>query len=341
MVVTAAADAAQQARGGLRAMDPTRDLRVIADLISEAFAHELDARGRTALRELQWMARLTPLVWWWSQADPSFREAFNGFVWEEPVPGRRGQRIVGNVSLNRAPGSRSRWIICNVVVQDAYRNQGIGRKLTDAAIAEARELGARGVLLQVYEDNSPALHLYSSLGFQEVTGETDVQLETIGSAAFFDAPGYRLRAWQPSDGAAAYQLAQLVTAEARRWIRPIQAGEYQLDWLTRLGRAIGDLLAGRRIYRLVALREERLVAMMTVTATLRHDEHRLELLVHPEHTGQLELALVSRTLHMLAGIPSRPVVTTVETGHAATLKVLQECGFARKRTLLTLYRSLG
>jgi ribosomal protein S18 acetylase RimI-like enzyme len=341
MVVTAAADTAQQAQGGLRATDPTRDLRVIADLISEAFAHELDARGRAALRELRWMARLTPLVWWWSQADPGFREAFNGFVWEEPVPGKRGKQIVGNVSLNRAPGSRSRWIICNVVVQDAYQNQGIGRKLTDAATAEARELGARGVLLQVHEDNSPALHLYTSLGFQEAAGETDMQLETVRSVAFFDAPGYRLRAWQPADGAAAYQLAQLVTAEARRWIRPVQAGEYKLDWLTRLGRAIGDLLAGHRVYRLVALREEQLVAMMTVTAALRRDEHRLDLLVHPDHRGQLEVALVSRALHMLAAIPYKPVVTTVETRHTATLKVLHECGFARKRTLLTLYRSLG
>ena len=50
----------------------------------------------------------------------------------------------------------------------AHHGAGVGDApvLDDAATAEARELGARGVLLQVHEDNSPALHLYTSLGFQ-------------------------------------------------------------------------------------------------------------------------------------------------------------------------------
>ena len=125
MVVTAVEEAEEQ--GGLRPMDPTRDLGIIADLIADAFAGELDERGQAALREMRWMARLTPLVWWWSQVDPSFRDAFNGFVWEEPPPETRGsrgsRRIVGNANLNRAPGNRQRWIICNVVVLDEFRGR--------------------------------------------------------------------------------------------------------------------------------------------------------------------------------------------------------------------------
>ena len=95
-MLTAVEGAKEQ--GGLRPMDPTRDLGIVADLIAGAFADELDERGRAALREMRWMARLTPLVWWWSQVDPSFRDAFNGFVWEERSPkagARRGSLGTG------------------------------------------------------------------------------------------------------------------------------------------------------------------------------------------------------------------------------------------------------
>jgi ribosomal protein S18 acetylase RimI-like enzyme len=199
MVVTTATGATQQAEGELRRLDPVRDLRAVTQLIGEAFADEMDERGRAALRELRWMARLSPLVWWWAQADPSFQDSFNGFVWEEPTPegrrSRRSRQIVGNVSLNRAPGNRRRYIICNVVVREAYQGRGIGRQLIEAAVAEAKALGAEGVVLQVYRHNRRALQLYTDLGFQEVTGETDLQLETVKAVAFLDAPGYRSTNW--------------------------------------------------------------------------------------------------------------------------------------------------
>jgi ribosomal protein S18 acetylase RimI-like enzyme len=338
MVVTAATQTSPTVRGGLRPLDPVRDLRSIANLIAEAFSDEMDARGQAALREMRWMARLWPFVWWWAQTDPSFRDAFNGFVWEEPsIKGERSQ-IVGNVSLNRAPGNRQRWIICNVVVQEELRGRGIGRSLTEAAIVEAQELGAAGVVLQVYQNNLLALQLYTDLGFQEVTGETDLRLEAVTSVAFLDAPGYSFRPWRPADGQAAYELARLVTPSALQWLTPIRTKQYRLDPWTRLEQWLGDLVAARRTYRLVVLKEDRLVAMMTIAAAFRRGDHHLTLLVHPDHTGRVEAALVSRALHMLAASPVRPIRATVDMQHAATLKVLCDYGFEEKRTLLTLCR---
>jgi ribosomal protein S18 acetylase RimI-like enzyme len=322
-------------------MDPTRDLRAIADLVGEAFADELDDRGRAALREMRWMAWLTPLVWWWAQADPSFQDSFNGFVWEEPAPRGKGRRVIGNASLNRAPGDRLRWIICNVVVQDGYRGQGIGRRLTEAAIAEARDLGAVGVVLQVYQDNLPALQLYTDLGFHKVAGEATLRLGEAKSVAFWDTSSYRFRPWRPADGQAALDLARLVTPPAQQWLRPVRAHKYQIDWWARLGQWFADLAAGRKVYRLVALRDDRLVAMMTTVAAFRRGDHHLALLVHPDHAGQVEAVLISRALHMLAGIPPRPVRATVDSGHEAILKTLQDYGFEEQRTLLTLSKELG
>ncbi len=335
MVVTAVDEAQEQ--GGLRPMDPTRDLGIVANLIAGAFAGELDERGRAALREMRWMARLTPLVWWWSQVDPSFRDAFNGFVWEEPAQETRGSRqIVGNVNLNRAPGNRQRWIICNVVVLDEYRGRGIGRRLMEAAIDEAEQLGASGVVLQVHRDNARALGLYTDMGFREASGEVDLQLDQIGSVAFLDAPGYEIRRWSPADGPAVLKLARHAIPDTQQWIRPVRAEEYRLDWLLRLGRWISDLVFGRRSYRLTALKDGKLVATMVVTAVSRRDAHRLVLLVHPNHRGNVEAALLSRALYMLASAPLRPVKIAANAGDEATLKVLRDYGFKEQRTLLTL-----
>lgn len=355
MVLTAAREATEAARGGLRRMDPSRDLGAIADLIAEAFAQELDDRGRAALREMRWMARFSPLVWWSMQADPSFSDTFNGFVWEEDAPrgggsvatGKghfpkdKGPQIVGNVSLNRAPGSRQRWIICNVVVQEAYRRQGIGRQLTGTAIAEARSLGAEGVVLQVYQENLPALQLYTDLGFRQVAGETDLRLNAVAPVIPLDASEYGFRAWRPADRPAVHHLVRLVTPSAQHWFRPVQPEKYRLDWWTRLGERATALISGRRLYRLVALASDRPVAMMTVTAALRRGTHQVELLIHPDHVGQVETALVSRALHMLAAIPSRPVQVTVDNAHTATLQALKEYGFEEQSTLLTLRKDLG
>ena len=319
-------------------MDATRDLRAIADLVAAAFAGEIDERGQAALREMRWMARLSPLVWWWVQADPTFPESFNGFVWEEPAARGRGQQVVGNVSLSRAPGDRQRWIIANVVVDAAYRRRGIGQQLVEAAIDEARHLAARGTVLQVFEDNLPATRLYADLGFRKVAGEAEFRLAAVPAVAFLDAPGYVLRPWRPADGEAAYQLARRATPAALQWLRPLRAEAYRRDWLRRFGERLSDLVAGRRTYRLLAWRDGHLAAMLTVTAAFRQGEHRLALLVHPEDLARVEAALVSRALHMLAAIPPRPVRCTVYSEHLALCKALLDYGFEAGRLLQTMQK---
>jgi ribosomal protein S18 acetylase RimI-like enzyme len=336
MAVTATTRITPHTQGSLRPMDPARDLGAISKLIDEAFADEIDERGRAAIREMRWMARMSPLVSWWAQADPSFQDAFNGFVWEVPLPGSKGVQIVGNVSLNRAPGSYQRRIICNVVVQKAYQGQGIGRRLTEAALNEAQAKGAEGAILQVYQDNHRAYQLYTDLGFREAAGEVELRLEVPQPVGLVGAPGFQVRAWQPSDGQAAFEVAQLATPSPQHWIRPVRAENYRLGWWVRLRQHVANLWQGKRVYRLVALKEDRLVAMTSVIAAFRRDDHCLEMLVHPDHRGQIERSLASRALYMLSAISPRPIRTTLFKDHKAALRVLRAYGFEEKRTLLTL-----
>jgi ribosomal protein S18 acetylase RimI-like enzyme len=322
-------------------MEPARDLGTIADLIAAAFAGDLDERGHAALREMRWLSRLWPLVWWWAQADPAFGEAFSGLVWEEPLPGKDGARIVGNVSLNRAPGNRQKWIICNVAVKAECRGQGIGRRLTEAAIAEARSIGASGVVLQVHRDNVPAFHLYSSLGFREVAGETELLLDSVYEVAVLNAPGYQVRPWRSSDGPATHDLARKLTPSPLQWLMPTGADKYRQSPWARTWHWFSNLLTAKRKYRLVALHQDRLAAFLSVTATFRSGSHEVALLVDPDCDDSIKTALVSRALHLLAAAPPRPVRAVVNQEAVSTLSVLQAYGFRERRTLLTLTKDLA
>ncbi|MBM3217019.1 N-acetyltransferase [Candidatus Poribacteria bacterium] len=52
-----------------------------------------------------------------------------------------------------------------ICVADAYQDQGIGRRLMERIVAEARALGKRGIQLTVMQDNDRARALYESVGF--------------------------------------------------------------------------------------------------------------------------------------------------------------------------------
>lgn len=58
--------------------------------------------------------------------------------------------------------------ILNIAVEPAMRRRGAGRALLEAAVAEARERGARRLYLEVRATNEPARSFYFACGFAEV-----------------------------------------------------------------------------------------------------------------------------------------------------------------------------
>jgi ribosomal protein S18 acetylase RimI-like enzyme len=52
-------------------------------------------------------------------------------------------------------------------VLEAYRKRGIGRRLAEATIKRARELGFEKIELNVYSSNAAAIALYRKLGFSD------------------------------------------------------------------------------------------------------------------------------------------------------------------------------
>ncbi|SDH59084.1 GNAT family N-acetyltransferase [Roseospirillum parvum] len=95
------------------------------------------------------------------------------------TPGELGDLIVlpgsfGHLAVD-ATGQPLGFILCRVAgdqaelltlaVDPAHQGRGLGRRLVAAGLAEAARLGAGEMVLEVAEDNQPALYLYHALGF--------------------------------------------------------------------------------------------------------------------------------------------------------------------------------
>lgn len=56
--------------------------------------------------------------------------------------------------------------LARMAVNERYRRRGIGRQLAEAAIAQAKQCGARQITLVSNTKLAPAIALYRSLGFE-------------------------------------------------------------------------------------------------------------------------------------------------------------------------------
>jgi len=61
--------------------------------------------------------------------------------------------------------ARAQWLYGHGVLPE-YRGRGIGRKLIDATLAEARRIGLKRIGLSAFADNARAIALYDSFGFK-------------------------------------------------------------------------------------------------------------------------------------------------------------------------------
>ena len=59
--------------------------------------------------------------------------------------------------------------ILNIAVDPAFRGMSLGAMLLDRALDEAGKLGSKATFLEVREANEPAIRLYRSRGFEEIS----------------------------------------------------------------------------------------------------------------------------------------------------------------------------
>ena len=73
-----------------------------------------------------------------------------------------GEEVVASCGLRHIVGEGE---ITNVVTKSTMRGKGIGRKILLQLLEEGAKMGARDFTLEVRVSNTPAIHLYESLGF--------------------------------------------------------------------------------------------------------------------------------------------------------------------------------
>ena len=318
---------------GIRPFDIGKDLRPVAELIADAFAHELDQRGASALREMRVMSHFSSVIKVLNRSTGEFEDYFGGFVWLE-----KG-KVVGNVTVQRAERSGGRWQIANVAVAPEYRGRGISRQLMDCALSHIANEGGKNAVLQVYENNPIARSLYQSLGFEEIGGTVELQLNRVSTVT--ELPRLRnfyyfsSNHWQPL-----YELANSQLGTQSQWWRAIRRVDFQLTFEQQFGEWISQKVGRQQIYRRCIQTQQRFDAALILTASRWHKLHKLQLWVRPEFYGQHEAALLQWVLATLQEYPRWPVQTVLSRDHHQALELFQEAGFTKQRSLLTMRKEI-
>ena len=78
---------------------------------------------------------------------------------------QEGGLVLGYGGMRHAAGE---FYVDNIAVSPAHRRQGVGRAVTKALIARARELGGSLLSLEVRPSNQAAVALYTRLGLKPV-----------------------------------------------------------------------------------------------------------------------------------------------------------------------------
>lgn len=307
---------------GVRPLDTARDLTGVADLLAVSFRGEMDAGGERAVNEMRAVGRLGPLAWWLELFIPVGEGFAPGFVYVD------AGRVVGNATVRRAPAYGRGHIVGNVAVLPEYRGHGIARQLMEACIERAREEGSSWVALEVSADNTPARHLYQSLGFQQ-TGAVAQLLRQASSP--LSGLGTQTSAWvrKPRSGeeTQVFSLARSATPEGLRWAEPLRESEFVFGW----DRQVDLWLSGRSEAWWVVESESKLVgAIEAEMFRSSREEGRLRMWVADGYRFHAELIQAALWAHPLA---SRTLQLTHPAEDVDALRVFEQYGFRPVRTL--------
>ncbi|MFS2644289.1 GNAT family protein [Bacteroides uniformis] len=90
-------------------------------------------------------------------------------------------KVIGYITLRKPSDQNSEWRLGFVIVDDAKRGLGLGKKLVSMAIDYAhKELDATKVSLGVFENNPSAIHCYEAVGFKQVQREKTENYTCLG-----------------------------------------------------------------------------------------------------------------------------------------------------------------
>ncbi|MCU0499375.1 MAG: GNAT family N-acetyltransferase [Anaerolineae bacterium] len=121
--------------------------------------------------------------------DPPRRKAFSiqdeppDMVWDHTTVAVDGDRIVGMIAIVLSHWNR-RAIVWHLYVDPAYRGQGIGRRLLEAATDYGRSQSMRCLALETSNLDYPAIQFYLRVGFT-LSGFDETYYDLVDEFAIF------------------------------------------------------------------------------------------------------------------------------------------------------------
>jgi putative acetyltransferase len=86
------------------------------------------------------------------------------------------------------PMENAVYELSKMAVSPAFQGRGIGRKLLEHAIAQARQLGASSLFLGSNSALKNAVHLYETVGFRHVPPEQLPEMHYSRADIFMELP---------------------------------------------------------------------------------------------------------------------------------------------------------
>jgi len=302
----------------IRPLRIPHDLRAVADLIDICFSPTMDPDGREYLRRLRAWAREAERQKGPPSAIPH-PGPHHGFVYEQEG------RIIGNLNLVFPSRQRQRALIVNVAVHPDYQHQGIGRALTEMALAHLRSWGYTMACLQVRDDNPAAIHLYQSLGFQERTRRTLWLIEPNAPPMPATTEGIKIRPRKRRDWPYQQQWLRRVYPEEVAWNLPLDIPRMSPGVLA----VLRNIMEGSPFIHRSAYRGGELIGVCTWEPTSYYADW-LWLAPHPQWQDQALLALLPAMYQWVGR--RRPLSVNFPAGQAET--VFKKCGFSPLHTLI-------
>lgn len=77
-------------------------------------------------------------------------------------------KVIANSEITKYTGYISHVCGLGIAIRDGYRDVGIGTRMMETLISQAKDWGLKLVKLSVFSTNERAIHVYEKVGFNEV-----------------------------------------------------------------------------------------------------------------------------------------------------------------------------
>ena len=315
---------------GLRVMDPGRDLHMVADLVEEVFAPEMDERGHRAMQEIRALAKAASVFRAFPGWEAAMFRGMSGVVWEEDG------WIVGNATVQNYDPSNKMWRISNVAVTKPFRGRGIGRKLMEGSLDLIRQSGGREAVLQVRAENDVAIRLYESLGFKEVFREAWWVGGHVPLALLSQQPPDRIRPFAAGEEPQAFALLRRTAGSVASMLAPIHPGDLYATFGQRVWEAFLRFVLGRQTWRLGMWEENSLIGWALVRRSPKEGD--VICYVAPSSGTSRPMSLLSHVLWLLRD--TRSVEVHLWGDEPEAVEFLRRAGLNERLVLLTMFASL-